>query len=151
MSLGGGCCLALEYRWKGMEAAGAYCLRARSQHGLLERAFLAKFKSTQHLDEKAMEQMKEDGEDAAGKLNKKAAKVIKYLLDDKGSINIQKFMICQRPLHSYLNLVVASERAVWVSRLSQCGKSRALVSGAQRQSTNSLSPRPQPAKTIKSR
>ena len=43
ISLGSGCDLALEYRWKHMERGLGWAVRGRSQHGLLDRALEVAF------------------------------------------------------------------------------------------------------------
>ena len=43
ISLGSGCDLALEYRWKHMERGLGWAVRGRSQHGLLDRALKVVF------------------------------------------------------------------------------------------------------------
>eukprot|EP00959_Pyramimonas_sp_CCMP1952_P280669 5866656-Pyramimonas_sp.AAC.1 len=61
LSCGPSCPLALEYRWKHMEKANAWCYRGQAQHNILFRAFKRAY------DRKAVESADKELSDAAAR------------------------------------------------------------------------------------
>ena len=99
ISLGSGCDLALEYRWKHMGRGLGWAVRGRSQHGLLDRALEGAF--TEKDIDKAVRELQvaaEADRDAVGaKQTVKASKVIEHMKADPGSRLLCKALVFVRP------------------------------------------------------
>ena len=111
-SLGGGCCLALLYRWKGIEQASAYIYRGRRQHDLLGRAFKRAFDPARVARAEADMANQLDGDNAANRQCIKAGKVNEYIALDPFGRSLQICLVLNAPIQSFMNLVFKAERLV---------------------------------------
>lgn len=104
------CPLALEYRWKHMEAANNYCYRARAVHDLGYRAFASAFPRKEVDDAQADLVAAAAGgrcvqDMTAAKNRVKAGKIQDYMKDDPRAESHLRCLVQQKTLQSYLNTV----------------------------------------------
>jgi hypothetical protein len=112
LSLGNGCCLALEYRWKGVERATAWCYRGRRQHDLFGRAVARTY------DAAAVRRAEEEilhaapGADVvAAKQTVKGKLVNMFIKDDAGGKMLFRALVLNTPVQAFLNNVFKAETA----------------------------------------
>eukprot|EP00959_Pyramimonas_sp_CCMP1952_P446914 9357572-Pyramimonas_sp.AAC.1 len=97
MSVGATCPLALEYRWKHMEKANAWCYRGRAQHNLLQRAFCRAYSAKMVNDAEALVAMAGGDAPAGAKAVVKAGLIIKYMNGDlKGMTHLKVLGVARR-------------------------------------------------------
>ena len=114
LSVGDGYKLALEYRWKNMEAVACKSYRARSQHRLLDRV-LERLHPTSAVEKAKIEAAAILGraEDipAAAKRHIKGGKVLSEFRKDPENKTFEAAAIVAQPAQHFLNHIFASEKA----------------------------------------
>jgi hypothetical protein len=112
MSLGAGCELALEYRWKNMERGLGWVVRGRSQHGLLDRSLKAAF-SKKDIETAARQVQAAANDDAAipvgSRHTVKAGKVLEFMETGLDSRSLCKALIFVHPLQRHLKNIFKAE------------------------------------------
>jgi len=104
----------LEYRWKYMERAMAWCFRGRRFHRILDRALKLMF-TTKDIEtaEAAAVRAALNGEDVAPDAKKKikAGLVLKELDKDPDCMLLEKASILAKPAQEFLNATFAADKA----------------------------------------
>ena len=105
MAIGMGFTPPLEYRWKGMERACGWALRARGLHRVLDRALARMWSKKQIADaEREAEELGDAAElSYAGKAAIKANSVMRSFAADPQAKLLVKICLCCRPLERALN------------------------------------------------
>ena len=118
LSCGGGVFLALLYRWKGFESAGAKTLRFRLEHdvGLQVFRVLCPGKVVKKAEAAvAAAQAVGQEEQVVHKVAIRGGKVIQYLIADPGGMQLQNDMItCAPPPQGFLNCIFKCDKATSV-------------------------------------
>ena len=113
-SVGSGCPLALEYRWKHMERAQGYICRLRKQHNILENGMRREFtKAEFERAERQIEQQAANGGEgnvSGAKQTVKVSKVLEFMQMDKDAQGQESSLILSKPVEKFMNKVFASEK-----------------------------------------
>ena len=94
MSLGSGCDLALEYRWKNIERVFGWAHRGRAEHDLLLRGLQIACKQNDiELAIKEIQAASTDDASVAAKQAVKAGKAIDFMTEDVGGAHLQRAFV----------------------------------------------------------
>ena len=116
LTLKGGPCVPLFYRWKGVEQACGWTYRNRRRHRVLERAFTAmhKQKDLQDAEAEVHAAAAAGDENLTAKARLRAKKIIDYILADPAAQLLNRALQLTSPLQKHLNVLLKTEK--WVTK-----------------------------------
>ena len=113
-SLGSGCPLALEYRWKHMEKAQGWICRLRKQHNILELGMRqeSKKKELENAERQIQQQVASGSDDNVGSAKRtvKVGKVLEFMENDKDAQGQETSLVLCKPAQKFMNIVFHSEK-----------------------------------------